>query len=76
MKKLLFDLEKDRCCIKIILENKTVVIGDISSSKLAILIDENKITIGKKLELYDMIQKNEIRVFILSKDKLKGLQYV
>ena len=76
MKKLLFNLEKDRYCIKIIIENKTVVLGKTNSYKLAILIDENKIHKGKKLKLNDMIQKNEIRVFTLSKDELKGLQYV
>ena len=76
MKKLLNYLEKKRYCIKIIIENKTVVLGEINSHKLAILIDEKKIHKGEKLELNDMIEKNEIRVFRLSKDEIKGLQYV
>jgi sporulation-control protein spo0M len=76
MQKLLKSLEKERYCIKIILKEKRVVLGKIDSHKLAILIDVDNIDKGKKLELNDMIQKNEIRLFRLSKDEVKGLQYV
>jgi len=76
MKELLNYLHKERYCIKIIIENKTVVLGEINSHKLAILIDEKKIHKGKKLEIDDIMKKNEIRLFRLSKDEIKGLIYV
>ena len=76
MKKLLNSLKREGYCIRIILKEKRVVLGKIDSRKIAIFIDEDNIEKGEKLELNDMIQKNEIRVFRLSKEEVKGLQYV
>jgi hypothetical protein len=73
MKKLILDLKANDYIIKLIIDNDIIVIDNIKSKKIAYFISDEKSLNNTSIINSDILTNIEVRVFRISKDKLKGM---